>query len=267
VELDERGTLGVRSPRWNLLPRQVELHRITSASRSIQWGTFDLALAARRERIDLSKPVWHPQREDGVRYLIEVDQELRPQILLCNGDPHYYVDGTRPHLRLAELIDGAFFDADLGRCRLPGRLCVTTQSGGLAEVFPQPPPGGEDDYFDQSFHPDADTTQRPVPGRIAFLPVPPIGGQYEFHLDNGDGNPRRLDVLSVPDAATHGRQRRHTATLDARGHLSVYRGEVPFAPALNLRDVEREAGRVHRRAMDRGRPDFIDEWNPFTGAH
>ncbi|MFE1923100.1 hypothetical protein ACFW91_11090 [Streptomyces asoensis] len=267
VELDERGTLGIRSPQWNLLPRLVELHRITSASRSIQWGTFDLALAAKRDRIELSNPIWQPQRENGVKYLVEVDQELRLQILLCNGTPHYWVDGTRHHLKLAELVDGASFDPDLGRCRLPGRLCVTNASGGLTEVFPPPGPGGEDDYFDQSFHPDADSTQHTVAGRIAVIPVPPVAGQYEFHLDDGGGNPKRLDVLAVPDATTHGQQRLHMATLDARGHLSVYRGAVPFAPALNLRDVEREAGRVHSRPMDRGRPDFVDEWDPFTGAH
>ncbi|MEO3978274.1 hypothetical protein [Streptomyces sp. CAU 1734] len=266
VELDERGTLGVRSA-WNVLPRMVELHRITSASRSIQWGSFDLVLAAERDRIDLTTPVWHPQRQGGVRYLVEVDQELYPQILLCNGRPHYFVDGTRHHLDLAELVPGAVFEPDLGRCRLPGRLCVKTADGGLAEVFPRPRAGAEDDWFTESFHPDAEGGRRTVAGRTAVVPVPPIRGQYEFHLDDGGGNPVRLDSLPVPESAIHGRQRLHTATLDARGRLSVFRGAVPFAPALNLRDMERGAGLVYRRPMDEGRSDFQDEWNPFTGGH
>lgn len=267
MEMDERGTLGIRSA-WNLLPRKVELHRITSASRSIQWGSFDLELAAEgRDAIDLSHPAWHPRRENGVHYLIEVDQELDPYILFCNGRPHYYVDGTRHHMKLAELIAGASFEPDLGRCRLPGRLCVSTEDGGLAEVFPEPRPGAEDHYFTESFHPDTDTTQHRVRGRTAVIPVPPMGGQYEFHLDDGSGNPVPLDTLPVPEAAVHGQQRLHTAALDARGNLSVFRGAVPFASAINLVEVQTESGLVYRKRMHRGRPEFKDEWDPFSGGH
>ncbi|MFD9721998.1 hypothetical protein [Streptomyces sp. NPDC059076] len=267
VELDERGTLGIRSA-WNLLPRKVELHRITSASRSIQWGSFDVELAAEgRDAIDLSHPAWHPQRDNGVQYLIEVDQELDPYILFCNGRPHYWVDTTRHHVDLAALINEAVFDPDLGRCRLPGRLCVATVDGGLAEVFPQPPPGAHDDYFTESFHPDADSTQHRLPGRIATISVPPTDGQYEFYLDDGSGNPVLVDSLPVPEAAVHGQQRLHTAALDARGRLSVFRGAVPYASALNLLEVQTQAGLVYRRRMHRGRPEFKDEWDPFNGGH
>ncbi|MEV0179116.1 hypothetical protein AB0I54_07370 [Streptomyces sp. NPDC050625] len=265
VELDEVGTRGIRSRHWNELPELLELHRFTSSSRSIQWGSFDLALAAARDRLDLSAPVWSGRR---AKYLIEVDQQLVPQILICSGAPHYYVDSESHHLPLADLVPDAHFDPEVSRCRLPGRLCVPDAGGALVEVFPRPAAGSsEEEYFPDVFHPDRDGTQRTVPGRRAVIPVPPIGRQYEFHLDDGSGNTRKLESLAVLDAASNGPQRLHMATLDARGHLRVFRGAVPFAETRHLPEVERFPGRVYRRRMDEGRPDFNDLWNPLTGEH
>jgi hypothetical protein len=265
VELDEVGTRGIRSREWSELPELLELHRFTSSSRSIQWGGFDLALAAERDRLDLSAPLWRSRR---VKYLIEVDQQLVPQILICSGEPHYYVEADRHHLPVDALVPDSHFEPEVSRCTLPGRLCVSDAGGALVEVFPRPTSGPSDDeYFPDVFHPDSDTTQRAVPGRTAVIQVPPIGGRYEFHLDDGSGNTTRLESLPVLEAASGGPQRLHMATLDARGRLCVFRGAVPFAAAQTLQEVERFPGRVYRRRMDEGRPDFNDLWNPFTGEH
>ncbi|MEU3247546.1 hypothetical protein [Streptomyces sp. NPDC006875] len=276
VELDTSGRLGVRTG-WNALSRTLSIHRYLGSGDSLQWGAFDLALAASAEGFAPARSVWRPPSGSrrGVRYQIEMDNRLVPYILLCNGPAHLLVDG--PSVPLHGAAPGLVFDADRPGCSVPGRVCVdagTDEHGvrRLVEVFPPTSPDLAGDavvsaegYLPESFHPTLDLHDPPVPGRVAAIPVPPTDVNntftYEFFLDRGDGAPVFLGYLpAVQDG-------RHHATLDAHGQLRVHRGLVPYLPAEKLRQVEEVPGRVLRLRMDPPTNKLNHHWDPNSGRH
>lgn len=276
AELDTSGRLGVRTG-WNALSRVLSIHRYIGSGDSLQWGAFDLALAASLEGFKPTPSVWRPPSGSGrgVRYQIEMDNRLVPYILLCNGPAHLLVDG--PAVPLDHAAPGLAFDAELPNCSVPGRICVNagTDDNGvrrLVEVFPPSSPDQSGDaavsaggYLPESFHSTLDLHDLPVPGRVAAISVPPTDVNntftYEFFLDRGDGSPVFLGYLpAVQDG-------RHHATLDVHGQLRVHRGLVPYLPAQTLRQVEEVPGRVLRLRMDRPTNKFNHHWDPNSGRH
>ncbi|WP_330347145.1 hypothetical protein [Streptomyces sp. NBC_00582] len=276
VELDSSGRLGVRTG-WNPLSRVLGIHRYIGPGDSLQWGVFDLALAASAEGFTPTASVWRPPSgsERGVRYQLELDNRLVPHILLCNGPARLLVEGRA--LELDGAAPGLAFDPDLPSCSVPGRICVragTDDDSGarrLVEVFPPTPaldgeaavsPAG---YLPESFHESLDLHELPQPGRSAPITVPPEEANgtftYEFFLDRDDGAPVHLGYLpAVQDG-------QHHATLDVRGRLRVHRGVVPYLPAGSLRQVEDFPGRVLRERMDRPTTRFNHHWDPNSGRH
>lgn len=276
VELDRSGRLGVRTG-WHALSRVLSLHRYIGSGDSLQWGVFDLALAASAEGFTPTSSVWRPPSGSGrgVQYQIEMDNRLVPYILLCNGPAHLLVDG--PGIELDGAAPGLAFDAELPSCSVPGRICVSagTDDDGvrrLVEVFPPSSPDhtgdaavSADGYLPESFHSTLDLHDLPMPGRVVPITVPPteVKGTftYEFFLDRGDGSPVFLGYLAAVQDG------RHHASLDGRGRLRVHRGVVPYLPAETLRQVEEVPGRVLRRRMDRPTTNFNHHWDPNSGRH
>lgn len=263
AELDARGSRGVRTG-WKPLTEVVMLHRATSSKDHIQWGSFNLVLAAR----DASLPeplneVWRRNDGSGVNYQLELDQQLFPYVLLCRGMPHLLVAG--PALELDGARQGLSFDAGLDTFSLPGSICVSLEEPHagrpeLVEVFPAPQ--RDETYLRELFHDTTDSEEPPVPGRAAVLDASPVRGGYHFYLvREGTGDPEHLGRLAAPGLAGH------AATLDARGRLRVHRGAAPYLPAETLREVEQRPGRVLRRPMSSGLTEFNEYWDPTTGRH
>ncbi|MGW0555928.1 hypothetical protein ACWDZ6_17250 [Streptomyces sp. NPDC002926] len=280
IELDARGTRGVRTD-WQPLSDLVLLYRAVSSKDSIQWGSFNLFLAADAESMkEPLSEVWRRMDGSGVNYRLEMDHRLFSYILLCNGTPHLLVTGQ--HLELNDALPGLAFNASLGQWSLPGSLCVSlgapdAGAPDLVEVFPAPQASGGsagagtgagtgtgagETYLGELFHDTTDSEEPPVPGRVAVLDALPVRGNYHFYLlRDGSGQPEYLGRLPAPG------QGEHSATLDAHGRLRVHRGTVPYLPAETLRQVEQRPGRVLHRPMNRGVSNFNKHWDPTNGSH
>jgi hypothetical protein len=280
-ELDESGTLGVRSA-WRAMPRRFEIHRPIDEDdgESIQWGRFVLEDDAAAEDFRPELVTWFGDTERGIRARVmasvEMGHDLAPSINLCNGPPHFVVSGQALDL-LSELPADCVGHDDHGDAqliKLPWDVVAVGETGrGGAEdkkktIFAAWD-GGQAGagLFTEAFHDQLSMEAPYVMGSIAELPPAPnegINPEYTFYVVDG-GGPRLLGTLPLPGAWSP--RAVYRATLDRKGRLRIHRGLLPYWPAQSLRDVQDRAGAVRRIQLECDVPFSNPAWEPFSGRH
>lgn len=280
-ELDESGTLGVRSD-WRAIPRRFEIHRPIDEEdgESIQWGRFILDDHAAAEDFTPDPVTWFGDLVRGirakVRASVEMGHDLTPSINLCNGAPHFVVSGRALELLPEVPPDCTGHDdhGDVQLIRLPWDVVAVgaTGHGGAEErtIFTAGTGGGgrpDAELFTEVFHEHLSMESPDILGSVAELPLAPAAGvipEYTFYAVEG-GKRRPLGTLPIPGAWSP--RAVYRATLDRKGRLRIHRGLLPYWPAQSLRDVQDRAGAVRRIQLICDVPFSNPAWEPFTGRH
>ena len=279
-ELDESGTLGVRSE-WLAIPNRFEVHRPIDEEdgESIQWGQFVLANYAAAESFTPDTLTWLGNIERGirakVRASVEMGHDLTPTINLCNGDPHFVVSGRAIEL-FTEVPDncvGSDEHGDSQLIRLPWDIVAVGDAGRSGTATEQvvfrkwDGERAEDSMFTEVFH-DHQSLESPyILGAIADLPPAPSSGnvpEYAFYAIDGEG---RHPLGSLPLPGAWSPRAVYRVSLDRRGRLRIYRGRLPYWQAQSLRDVEQRPGAVRQITLKCDVPFNNPAWEPFSGRH
>ncbi|MET7394596.1 hypothetical protein ABZS66_14000 [Dactylosporangium sp. NPDC005572] len=281
-DLDDGALIGVRSA-WGPLVPLLDVHRPIDDTESIQWGVFRYETYAREQEgfrpdpgIWLAKP--SSGRESRVRMQLQIDQNLKPWVNICQGDPHYLVPAAHALDLRADLYD----DWDEAEGRLRSLSCEIVVDAppddpeakdGKRLVFPAwPAKRPLVEQFPLFFH-ELDEQDSPgVPGRLsAPLPAPSKDGDYNLYLRHpggAGGGPRDVPIgslhVSRPADQTSGP---YVLGLDVRGRATIHRGTPRYWSTKKLRDVERTAGVVFKAAMQRSEAELRPTWEPFNGMH
>jgi hypothetical protein len=260
AEIDDAGTIGVRSRRWVPLTADFQINRPLTAHQSTQWGTVNYKRLAAREGFNPNE-IWtlssDAQVAGKVRAQLEVTQNLAPFVHLCQWPPHYLAP-DKPTVSLRRLFGEQYWlESEHRLSEIPAAVWVSGQAnreypeGVEEELFRVWLPDTEDitTYFDTFFRDGSDPTLEPRPGRVsAPLPRPKANGEYRFFLRWPDGEEKHVRTESV--RGQQGPTSQFVATLDARGWLAVHRGYPPYWKASSLEAVQEYPGAVFRVPME-----------------
>jgi len=272
AEIDDAGTIGIRSE-WRGLTPDFQINRPLSQGESKQWGWFQFMRHAAREGFQPNE-IWTLSSDAAVvgkvRAQLEVNVSLTPFLHLCHHQPQYIVPA--PTVSLSRHFGERYWlESRYRLMAIPAAVWVRGQADkehpeGEMELFPAwlPGPGDADTTFFPVFFRDSnDPYLEPRPGRISEqLPRPTENGEYQFFLRWPDGRKEFVHTERV-----HGRRgptARFVATLDARGWLTIHRGDPPYWKASSLEGVQEHAGAVFRVEMEPGVRHLKDSWDPYN---
>ncbi|MBD2667457.1 hypothetical protein B6N60_01703 [Richelia sinica FACHB-800] len=246
------------------------------------WGSFDgkmlMAKLGMEEGEFLKK----------IKVQFEIDQTLQFTVLLCQGNPHYLIDGKG--IDLASVLSQNAETSDLfADGKLKWNIAVEKPSQNLNDgdiainvlesaTVDQPDAyhlvfavDTEESKLLQTFHYLQDGITEPGLGLISnALPPFPQSGQHTFYIYQTDPltNTKkwiRIGALSKPDVHTDYPCKYHV-TLDNQGILRMHAGEVPYWIGKNQDSLQQE-GCVYRAELEL-QPNEVDkERDPFCGIH
>jgi hypothetical protein len=277
TEIDDAGTIGVRSD-WVGLMADFQVNWPLDQSQSVQWGVVHYRRLAAREGFtpsDIFTPSSDGMVSGKVHAQLEITQTLAPYLRLCQGAPHYLMP-PKPAIDLATHFGEHYWlESEHRLTDIPAAVWVSGQAsrehpdGVEMELFPAWWPGTDDDiatYFRELFRDGNAPHSAPRPGLISEpLPRPREDGEYRFFLRWPDGRMNTVHTERVPSKL--GPTSRFVAALDARGWLTVHRGNPPYWETGSLKAVQDHAGAVFRVPMELGMSNRADLWNPFQRGH
>ena len=281
--IDRGGRRFARSG-WQPATPDIRLLRFLDEEQFIEWGRYNY-----EDRRGIRPPA-------GLRFQIELDQELIPTLHFCMGqEPQYVLDGSEIDLR--RILHRGCFRADGVLRSLPWDIQVLDIDEVTGEekwqlVFPAAltiPDG----FFRNAFEP-LGIAGRSARAAIAEEALPAASppratvdgrqslthGQPELRFagtesgQSGKADP--VSLGSVQAMVSHGNSgmsvRResnpaHWAILDARGILHIGPEYPRYVQANDLDEMEQHPGSVFSTAMGDPQPFGNPEWDPFTGLH
>ena len=248
-----------RSSRWMPVPRTLDLLRRIEDGRDIRWGMFRYSA--------------YSDPPPDVRYRVEMDQRLRPRLLLRRGaEDHRMVSPACAPFELGRYLRST--SGPEGLARVPRIEAVLV--GGDAEPVVLFDGGGD---LDQWLHVDDDPAAwgrgvvpeppRPVRGitsRTTLPAVPSAKLSYRLRTLDQRGEPTDIGDVVVPrhDVALTDR---YWVALDVHGRLLVLRDEPLLLQAGDIREMEKMYGSTFVTDMN----DFVPDWDPirdpYSGVH
>ncbi len=252
-----------RSSRWLPVAPTIELVRRIEGGRDIRWGRF------RYSRYSDNPP-------PDVQYCIEMDQHLRPRLILRRGtEDHRVIVPACRHFDLARFLRPAA-GAD-GLAYLPRIEAYPVDGDGRSVVLFD---GGDfDTWLDIDAEPSAwarggGAKHKPVRGAVSTRPLPaPVGtgaapGTASFGLVMITRDGERVDVGIIKVPHDDPRVTRWPVALDQLGRLWVMRFDSPLRrTAGDIREMEHRYGLAFEVDMDDFVPDSDPSCDPYSGIH
>lgn len=262
---------------WQPAYPNVRLLRFLDQKRFVRWGRYNI-----EDRLGMQIP-------PGLRFQIEVDDQLVPLMHLCMGRPLLALDGT-------ELgngrLPGDCLKSDQTLDSLPWEIHVRTADESTGDeswkrVLKQIP-SVTDTTFPHVFVPVSNPSPRvlaePLPGLISGQLPPPThalddkGTSSHYQYVFGafvPGKPDPAWVTSLPVLAAQRPRDPHDRllapywlTLDAYGRLRLPEPGYPrYVAASDPQMMFAMPGAVLTMPMEPPEPDMLSEWDPFTGEH
>lgn len=272
---DARGKRFART-KWIPAHPDIRLLRFTDQQRYIQWGHYNI-----ESRLGLTIP-------EGLRFQIEIDDELIPTLHLCMGPaPRFGLDGSG--IPLDHWLPRGCLDGSRLLTSLPWDICVRNVDEITGEESWQAVIDADRTITGASFPFDfvplsagrASAAAPLVPARISRqLPRPvPAGqtGKFEYAFAGiipGEDAPRWKETVPTTQLQRPGNPAPdwqgapHWAVLDAFGVLHLPEPGYPrYQRAADLTMMLGEMGCVFSTAMEPPQPDMRADWDPFTGEH
>ena len=280
--IDRAGRRFVRS-RWQPVTPDIRLLRFLDDEQFIEWGRYNY-----EDQRGTRPPA-------GLRFQIELDQELTPTLHFCLGqEPHYVLDGSRIDLR--RQLPRHCISPDGALRSLPRDLSVldideVTGADRWQLVFPaeaQLPA----EFFRNVFDPlgTAGRSERAAiatealpaesPPRTGNVVPPGMAAQPELRFaatPSSQGEP--ANIIDLGSVAALGRHQAHQAgqghalhpahwaILDAHGMLHIAPEYPRYVTANDMDDMEQHPGSVFSTPMGDPQPFGSPDWNPFSGEH
>jgi hypothetical protein len=255
-----------RSSRWMAMPPTLELLRRVEGGRDIRWGRFRYSQVA--------------DPPPDVCFRVEMDQQLRPRLLLRRGtEDHRVVSPACGHYELGPVLRP--FEGPDGMIRMPHVEAT------LVDERSEPEPVvlfDERTDLDRWLHVDEGlgvTGRGPVAGSgqpvrgatsSATLPTPPPDTPqsdklfYDVTVVAPSGERLHVGRIEVPAFALPHAEH-YWVALDVRGRLWVLREEPSLLRANDIREMEHVYGTTYVTDMS----DFVSDWDPlrdpYSGVH
>ncbi|MDF2387050.1 virulence factor SrfB [Nostoc ellipsosporum NOK] len=246
------------------------------------WGSFDgknLMEKLGMEEVEFLKKI---------KVQFEIDQTLQFSVLLCQGNPHYWIDV--PGIDVGSALSAASETSTLfADGKLKWNIAIESPKKDLNDgdiainviesaTVDQPHAyhlvfevDKDDSQFQQQFHYLRDGAPEPGTGLISnSLPPFPQSGQHTFYIYQTDSETNtkkwiRIGALSKPEVTTD-YPCQYRVTLDNQGILRMHAGEVPYWTSTSLECLKQE-GCVYRAELEL-QPNEVDkERDPFCGIH
>jgi hypothetical protein len=256
---------------WAPVTPDIRLVRYLDNKDFIEWGRFNFL-----SHYGVESPA-------GLRFQIELDEELTPTLHLCVGtEPRYVQDGSEIDLK-AKLPECFGRDGQLRSLREDLKVLAMdpgTGKVGWQVVFPamrEIPAGFFGHAFESLSRPGismrATIAARVLPSAVVRAEGDGGGpsvapGQLEYAFASGASLP--LGSVEAPLRVARPNDPRASATwtvLSADGRLYVMPGYPRYQAAADHDQMRRSPGSVFSTRMDPPQPDWRPEWDPFSGAH
>ncbi|MBW4496539.1 MAG: virulence factor SrfB [Oscillatoria princeps RMCB-10] len=224
------------------------------------WGSFNGKALA--ERLGMNDGEFR----DQIKIEFEIDHKLRFSLLLCRGNPHYFMAQGAPSLDVKKALGTPAVIVD---SKLAGDIAVHVQESATAHqtdaehlVFE----AGKDCSESLQYFRYEDEQQGK--GLISDpLPEFPRTGKQAFYFRKAKTDPwTEIGQLSRPEGETEYICKYHV-TLDDRGILRLHAGEVPYWTSDRAEVLKQQEGCVFRAELELQPNDIDEKRDPFCGKH
>ncbi|WP_017714819.1 virulence factor SrfB [Kamptonema formosum] len=224
------------------------------------WGSFNGKALA--ERLGMNEFEFR----DQIKIQFEIDHKLGFSLLLCRGNPHYFMAAGAPSLDMKKALGPAAVIVD---DKLAGDIAIHVQESATAHqtdaehlVFE----AGLD--YSESLKDFRYEDKQQGKGLIsAPLPEFPRSGKQAFYFRKGKTDPWiEIGQLSRPDGKTE-YICKYYVTLDDRGILRLHLGEVPYWTSDRAEVLKEQEGCVFRAELELQPNDIDQKRDPFCGKH
>ncbi|BAZ06612.1 hypothetical protein NIES3974_32730 [Calothrix sp. NIES-3974] len=228
------------------------------------WGSYNGD--ALRKQLHMSEEEFKNQ----IKVQFEIDQKLEIDLLLCRGNPHYYLSSHHPYLDLAAACGVANVISPDGCILGDIAVNVIESANALKTDAHTVLFAASTNYHHhlQTFRDDNSPNANTDIGLITELPPFPANGKHAFYFQFH--NPRSdqwelIGELPQPDIISE-YPCKYYVTLTAKGILRIHAFDVPYWVSNNPQDLQYE-GCVYRDHLQPQPNDIEAKRDPFSGEH
>ncbi|NES82518.1 MAG: molecular chaperone, partial [Moorea sp. SIO2B7] len=223
------------------------------------WGNYNGNKLASQLNMESSEV------KDKIRVRFEIDHKLRFSLLLCQGNPHYWIGEHLPSLDLGKALgtQGVIADGKVV-CDIAVYVIESRNTIHKTDTHHLVFEGGKD--YSQAlkvFRYENGANKQGMRGLIsAPLPPFPRNGKHTFYFRH----PNTDDWMLIGEARKTEFPCKYYVTLDEQGILRIHAGEVCYWSAKGEEDLKQE-GCVFKADLDL-QPNEVDkDRDPFCGIH
>lgn len=228
------------------------------------WGSYNGD--ALRKQLNISEEEF----KNHIKVQFEIDQKLEIDLLLCRGNPHYYIASHLPQLDLATACGVANVVSPDGCILGDIAVNVVESANALRTDAHTVLFAASHNYIHEikTFRDDDSPNGNTDIGLIAELPPFPANGKHAFYFQFH--NPRSnqwelIGELPQPDITSE-YPCKYYVTITAKGILRVHAFDVTYWTTTNPEDLRYE-GCVFRDTLQPQPNDIEAKRDPFSGEH